>query len=172
MLIILDRDGVINQDSENFIKSPQEWRPIPGSLEAIAALNQARHTVVVVTNQSGIARGYFSATQLMAIHLKMQKELAKVDGHLDGIYFCPHRNEDRCPCRKPNPGMLWQIAKDFNVDLAKQGWLIGDTLADIQAAQTTHCRAALVRSGKKISEDLIPKEIPIYKNLAEIFLSS
>ncbi len=169
MLIILDRDGVINEDSVDFIKSPQEWRAIAGSLEAIAAINRAGHTVVVATNQSGIARGYYSAAQLLAIHHKMQTELAKAGGHLDGVYFCPHRSEDLCSCRKPNPGMLQQIAKDFGADLATEGWLIGDSLRDIQAAHAVHCRATLVRSGKLVtSNDL--KDVPVYENLAEIFL--
>src|SRR5437773_11154104 len=106
MLIILDRDGVINEDSPDFIKSPQEWRAIPGSLEAIAALNRAGHRVVVASNQSGVGRGYFTLAVLLAIHHKMQSELAKAGGRLDGVYFCPHRSEDHCPCRKPNPGML------------------------------------------------------------------
>lgn len=171
MLIILDRDGVINEDSPHFIKSPAEWHAIPGSLDAIAAINRAGHRVVVATNQSGVSRGYFSMADLLAIHHKMQVELANAGGHLDGIYFCPHLSEDHCPCRKPSSGMLQQIAQDFNVDLAREGWLIGDSLRDIQAAQAIHCRAALVKTGKGTQTvangGLI--DVPVYDNLAQIF---
>jgi len=169
LLIILDRDGVINEDSPDFIKSPEEWRAIPGSLEAIAVLNRQGHTVVVASNQSGISRAYFSLPVLLAIHLKMQTELAKLGGHLDGVYVCPHRDEDHCPCRKPNPGMLLQIAKDFKVDLAKDGLLIGDSVRDILAAQAAGCRAVLVETGKQ-PPDHSPVEglakAPVYKNLS------
>ncbi len=105
-LIILDRDGVINHDSDQFIKSPEEWKPIPGSLEAIARLNQAGYRVVVATNQSGIGRGLFDMDTLNAIHDKMHKALAQVGGRIDAIFFCPHTNADNCDCRKPKPGML------------------------------------------------------------------
>jgi D-glycero-D-manno-heptose 1,7-bisphosphate phosphatase len=148
MLIILDRDGVINEDSPDFIKSPAEWLAIPGSLEAIAQMNRAGHRVVVASNQSGVARGYFSVAGLLSIHHKMQNEAAKAGAHFDGIYFCPHRSEDCCPCRKPKPGMLLQIARDFNADLGTEGLFIGDSLRDIQAAQAAHCPAALVKTGK------------------------
>lgn len=167
MLIILDRDGVINQDSPDFIKSPKEWRAIPGSLEAIAALNRSGHQVVVASNQSGVARGYFSLTTLLTIHHKMQTELLRAGGHFDGVYFCPHRSEDHCPCRKPAAGMLKQIAIDFTVDLTQSAYLIGDSLRDIQAARVVGCRAALVKTGKN-TESLSAQEIlqtPIYKNL-------
>lgn len=145
-LIILDRDGVINQDSIHFIKSLDEWKAIPGSLETIAALNRRGHRVVVMTNQSGIRRGYFSLTQLLDIHLKMQQELAQVGGRLEGVYFCPHRTEDHCSCRKPNAGMLRQIAKDFSVDLTREALLIGDSWRDIQAAQALGCPAVLIET--------------------------
>lgn len=171
MLIILDRDGVINEDSPDFIKSPEEWRAIPGSLEAIAALNRAGHRVAVASNQSGITRGYFSLNDLAAVHRKMQTELAKAGGHLDGVYFCPHRPEEGCPCRKPNPGLLLRIAKDFSMDLQKEGFFVGDALRDIQAAQNARCRTALVKTGKgmqtlALNEGL--QDIPIYENLSAV----
>lgn len=168
MLIILDRDGVINEDSSGFIKSPEEWQAIPGSLEAIAALNRANHRVVVATNQSGVTRGYFSLAVLSNIHHKMQQELAQVGGHLDGVYFCPHRNEDQCSCRKPNPGLLQQIAQDFSVDLTREAILIGDSLRDIQAAQAVGCKAILVQTGKgtqTLSDNKNSLNVPIYPNL-------
>lgn len=170
MLIILDRDGVINEDSPDFIKSPAEWQAIPGSLEAIAKLNRAGHRVVVASNQSGVARGYFSLATLLEIHHKMQTELAKVGGKLDGVYFCPHRSEDHCPCRKPSPGMLLQIARDFAVDLTSDAVLIGDSLRDIQAAQAAGCPAVLIKTGKG-SETLAKNEgleaVPVYDNVLD-----
>src|SRR3989344_4486862 len=113
MLVILDRDGVVNYESPTYIKSPEEWRALPGSLEAIATLNAAGHKVVVATNQSGIGRGYYSLATLEAIHQKMKEELARAGGCIEGIYFCPHIPEENCECRKPKPGLLLQIANDF-----------------------------------------------------------
>ncbi len=170
MLVILDRDGVINEDSPHFIKSPAEWQAIPGSLAAIAALNRAGHQVVVASNQSGVSRGYFSLADLLAIHHKMQTELAAAGGHLDGVYFCPHRSEDHCPCRKPCPGMLQQIAADFKVDLTQKCWLIGDSLRDIQAGLAVQCKAALVKTGKgnkTLIENNHHLQVPVYENLAQ-----
>ncbi len=146
MLVILDRDGVINADSPDFIKSPEEWHALPGSLETIAALKRAGHQVVVSTNQSGVCRGYFTLTTLLAIHRKMETELALVGGFLDGIYFCPHRTEDNCPCRKPQAGMLLQIAKDFTTDLSQNAIVFGDSPRDIEAAAAVSCPAVLVNS--------------------------
>ena len=171
MLIILDRDGVINEDSPDFIKSADEWHAIPGSLAAIAQMNRAGHRVVVASNQSGVARGYFSLAELLNIHLKMHIEAAKAGAHLDGVYFCPHRSEDHCPCRKPGPGMLIQIAKDFNVDLTREGLFIGDSLRDLRAAQAIGCPAALVKTGKGAQtlasgEDL--SGVAVYDNLEAI----
>jgi D-glycero-D-manno-heptose 1,7-bisphosphate phosphatase len=109
-LVILDRDGVINHDSDQYIKSPDEWRPIPGSLAAIARLNQAGYRVVVATNQSGVGRGLFETDTLLAIHDKMLKALTQVGGRIDAIFFCPHTNVDKCDCRKPKPGLFKEIA--------------------------------------------------------------
>lgn len=147
-LIILDRDGVINEDSDEYIKSPAEWRAIPGSLEAIAQLNKAGFKITVATNQSGIARGYFSLETLQAIHQKMQTELAVFNGKIDYLVFCPHGPDDECDCRKPKPGLLKKIADHFQIDLTTQALAIGDSLRDIEAAQTLNCPAWLVKTGK------------------------
>ncbi len=146
MLIILDRDGVINFDSEEYIKSPDQWIPIPGSLEAIAALNRAGYQVVVATNQSGVARGYYDLEMLDSIHEKMVHELAAVGGYIDEIFFCPHHPDENCECRKPKPGLLYQIQKKYAVDLADVIF-IGDSIRDIQAAQTVGCKPMLVLTG-------------------------
>ena len=146
-LIILDRDGVINEDSPDYIKSPDEWHPIAGSLEAIAKLKQAGYTVIVATNQSGVGRGYFVLEDLDAMHHKMQQELAKLGGSIDRIYFCPHTPDDNCDCRKPKIGMFKQIMHDYGIDLT--GVInIGDSLRDIQAGKAVACRNILVLTGK------------------------
>ncbi len=171
MLIIIDRDGVINHDSVDYIKSPKEWIAIPSSLNAITRLNHAGHQVVVATNQSGIGRGYYSPDTLEAIHQKMRDELSAVGGRLDGIYFCPHIPDDHCECRKPKPGLLIQIAKDFNVDL-KQSYFIGDSFRDIQAAQQVAALPILVRTGngeRTLKENKATlRSIPVYADLSEV----
>ena len=144
--ILLDRDGVINQDSDEFIKSPDEWLPIHGSLEAIALLNQHGFRVVVITNQSGLARGLFDEKTLNFIHQKMRNELSKVGGEIEAIYFCPHQSSDECKCRKPKAGLLKQFAADYAVDLSKVAF-IGDSLRDIQAAQLVGAIPILVKTG-------------------------
>jgi D-glycero-D-manno-heptose 1,7-bisphosphate phosphatase len=146
-LIILDRDGVINVDSDQFIKSPDEWRPIPGSLEAIARLNQWGWRVVVASNQSGVGRGLFGMDTLNAINDKMVKSLAQVGGRLDAIFFCPHSADSTCDCRKPKPGMLLQIAERFNVELTDVP-VVGDSLRDLQAAVAAGAKPYLVLTGK------------------------
>jgi D-glycero-D-manno-heptose 1,7-bisphosphate phosphatase len=146
-LIVLDRDGVINNDSDNFIKSPEEWRAIPGSLEAIARLNQAGYRVVVATNQSGIGRGLFGMTMLTAIHEKMFKALGQVGGRIDAVFYCPHAADSNCDCRKPKPGLLVQIGSRFGVDM-KDVPAIGDGLRDLQAAHAVGARPLLVLTGK------------------------
>lgn len=146
-LIILDRDGVINHDSDHFIKSPDEWIPIPGSLEAIARLNQAGYRVIVSTNQSGIARGLFNILTLNAIHQKMHTAAQRVGAHIDAIFFCPHLADDNCDCRKPKPGMLQEIAKRYDVSL-KGVPTIGDSLRDLQAGFVSGCTPYLVLTGK------------------------
>jgi D-glycero-D-manno-heptose 1,7-bisphosphate phosphatase len=167
-LIILDRDGVINQDSEDYIKSPEEWIPIPGSLQAIADLNQSGYRVVIATNQSGLARGLFDIDALNAIHRKMQNELNTIGGHIDGIFFCPHGPKARCNCRKPKPGLLLQASQRFFSDTT--GILsIGDSLRDLQAAENYGVKHILVLTGNGIkTENEIPhrKDIPTYDDLS------
>lgn len=172
-IIILDRDGVINYDSPDFVKTPSEWQAIPGSLEAIAKLNQAGYKVAVATNQSGIARGYFTAEILEQIHQKMQNELAKVGGHLDGIFVCPHHPDENCACRKPKPGLFLQIQKFFNCK-KDEILAIGDSIRDLEAAQNFGCVTILVKTGngshtlKGINKDKNKfSEIPVFKDLAE-----
>jgi D-glycero-D-manno-heptose 1,7-bisphosphate phosphatase len=146
-LVILDRDGVINQDSANFIKNPNEWIPIPGSLEAIALLNQSGFRVAVATNQSGVSRGLFDMVTLNSIHDKMHREVAQIGGRIDAIFYCPHSAEEHCHCRKPNTGMIKEIGKRFSVEL-DQVPAVGDALRDLQAYANAGCQPILVRTGK------------------------
>ncbi|MGE5493397.1 MAG: D-glycero-beta-D-manno-heptose 1,7-bisphosphate 7-phosphatase [Actinomycetota bacterium] len=146
-LIILDRDGVINFDSAQFIKSPAEWKPIPGSLEAIARLNQAGYRVVVATNQSGVGRGLFDMDTLNTIHEKMHKSLFAVGGRVDAIFYCPHAADSACDCRKPKAGMFRRIAETFNVNLNDVP-AVGDSLRDLQACTEVGCQPILVLTGK------------------------
>ena len=146
-LIVLDRDGVINQDSAAYIKSPGEWRPIAGSLNAISRLNQAGFHVIVATNQSGIGRGLFDMVMLNAIHDKMHKALAQAGARVDAIFYCPHAGDDNCHCRKPKPGMLEDIGHRLNTSLSGVP-VIGDSLRDLQAAAATQALPMLVLTGK------------------------
>ena len=146
-LVILDRDGTINFDSDRFIKSPDEWRPIPGALEAIARLNGAGYHVAVATNQSGIERGLLDMNALNAIHAKMLKAAQQVGGHIDVIYYCPHSSDIDCRCRKPLPGMFFDIGQRLNVPLEGVP-CIGDGLRDLQAAAAAGGKPYLVLSGK------------------------
>ncbi len=146
-LVVLDRDGTINHDSDQYIKSPAEWKPIKGSLEAIARLTQSGHRVVVATNQSGIARGLFDMTTLNAIHDAMQRAVQRAGGRIDAIFFCPHANDADCECRKPRPGMLLEIGRRLNADLEGVP-VVGDALRDLQAAQAVRARPVLVLTGK------------------------
>lgn len=169
-LIILDRDGVINVDSDQFIKSPEEWKPIPGSLEAIARLNQWGWRVVVASNQSGVGRGLFGMDTLNAINDKMVKSLAQVGGRLDAIFFCPHPADSTCDCRKPKPGMLLQIAERFNVPLEGVP-VVGDSLRDLQAAVAVGGKPYLVLTGKgeKTRENPeLPPGTEVYPDLAAV----
>ena len=146
-LVILDRDGTINQDSDEHIKSPEEWKPIKGSLEAIALLTQNGYRVVVATNQSGIARGLFDMTTLNSIHDAMHKAVAHAGGRVDAVFFCPHAADANCECRKPNPGMLQEIGRRLNVTLAGVP-MVGDGLRDLQAAAAVGAQPVLVLTGK------------------------
>jgi D-glycero-D-manno-heptose 1,7-bisphosphate phosphatase len=146
-LVILDRDGVINQDSANFIKNPNEWIPIAGSLEAIALLNQSGFRVAVATNQSGVSRGLFDMVTLNSIHDKMHREVAQLGGRIDAIFYCPHSAEENCDCRKPKTGMIKEIGKRFSVEL-NQVAAVGDALRDLQAFEKAGCQPILVLTGK------------------------
>jgi D-glycero-D-manno-heptose 1,7-bisphosphate phosphatase len=168
-LVILDRDGVINIDSDQFIKSPEEWKPIPGSLEAIAGLNHAGYRVVVASNQSGIGRGLFDMAALNAINDKMYKALGQVGGRIDALFYCPHPAEANCACRKPKPGMLEDIARRFNAGLAGVP-SIGDSLRDAQAAFAAGAQPMLVLTGKGTKTRAaggLPEGTRVYTNLAE-----
>ena len=167
-LVILDRDGVINRDSEQFIKSPDEWRPIPGSLEAIARLNHAGFRVVVATNQSGIGRGLFDMATLNAIHEKMHRALALVGGRIDALVYCPHTGEAQCECRKPKTGMLREIGMRLGVDLAGVP-CVGDSLRDLQSADAAGAQPMLVLTGKgerTLREGNLPNKTVIFPDLA------
>ncbi|MFZ9563439.1 MAG: D-glycero-beta-D-manno-heptose 1,7-bisphosphate 7-phosphatase [Burkholderiales bacterium] len=168
-LVILDRDGVINHDSASYIKSPDEWKPIAGSLEAIALLNQAGYRVLVATNQSGVGRGLFDMATLNAIHDKMHRALGLVGGHVDGIFYCPHANDAGCTCRKPRPGLLDEISKRFGVSLEGVPF-IGDSLRDLQAGAAVGAQPVLVLTGKgkKTRKDGdLPEGTVIHADLAE-----
>ena len=167
-LIVLDRDGVINHDSDHYIKAPEEWRPVPGSLEAIARLNHAGYRVVVATNQSGIGRGLFDMAMLNAIHEKMHKALSHVGARLDAVFFCPHTADARCECRKPKPGMLAEIGRRFNTELTGVP-CVGDSLRDLQAADAAGAQPILVLTGKgekTLRDGNFPKHTVIYPDLA------
>ena len=146
-LVILDRDGVINYDSEHFIKSVAEWKALPGSPEAIAKLTQTGYRVVVATNQSGIGRGLFDMDTLNAMHDKMHRAVQAAGGRIDAVFYCPHTADSNCNCRKPKPGMMERIADCFNVDL-KGVYAVGDSLRDLQAAFAAGARPVLVLTGK------------------------
>ena len=167
-LVILDRDGVINYDSKQFIRSPAEWRPIPGSLEAIARLNQAGYHVVVATNQSGLGRGLFDMDTLNGIHEKMHRTVLGVGGRIDAIFYCPHTVESDCLCRKPKSGMFERIAKCFNIDLPGTP-AVGDSLRDLQAAAAVGAIPLLVLTGKGTqtkAEGGLPEGTLIFPDLA------
>lgn len=168
-LIILDRDGVINEDSDDYIKSPEEFIPLPGSLEAIARLNQAGYRVAVATNQSGIGRGYFDLDALDRMHAKLRRHLSAVGGQIEVIAYCPHTPEAECNCRKPKPGLLLDIAERLGIGLANVP-VIGDSLRDLEAARAVGASPILVRTGK--GERTLAKgdglaNIPVFQNLAD-----
>ena len=170
-LVILDRDGTINYDSDVFVKSPEEWIPLPGALEAIARLNHAGWHVAVASNQSGLGRGLYDMASLNAIHTKMHKALGALGGRIDAVFFCPHTPDEGCRCRKPMPGLFEQIGERFGVDL-KTAHAVGDTLRDLQAGAAVGCQPHLVLTGKP--QDVpalpLPAEYPahthVHKDLA------
>ena len=145
--LILDRDGVINHDSADFIKSAEEWIPLPGSIEAIAQASKAGWRVIVATNQSGLGRGLFDSYALAQMHSKLSKLVEEAGGKVDGIFYCPHKPDEGCDCRKPGVGLLRKAAEVFAEDL--QGApLVGDSLRDLEAAVAFGCQPVLVRTGK------------------------
>jgi D-glycero-D-manno-heptose 1,7-bisphosphate phosphatase len=167
-VVVLDRDGVINEDSPDFVKTPDEWRAIPGSLEAIARLKQAGFEVAVATNQSGVARGLFSIDTLWSIHKKMLAEILAAGGYVKKIFFCLHGPDDNCACRKPKPGLLMQVAEYFACGFDRMV-VIGDSARDIQSAQAVGARAILVRTGngKKTEQSIASLTgIEVYDDLA------
>lgn len=147
-LVILDRDGVINHDSDAYIKSLDEWVPYPSSIEAIARLTQAGWTVAVATNQSGIARGYYDETTLASMHDELQRQVAEAGGKIAHIAYCPHGPNDGCTCRKPETGLLEQVRDALGLESLAGSWMVGDSLRDLQAGEPMGCRSVLVRTGK------------------------
>lgn len=169
-LIILDRDGVINRDSDAFVKSPEEWVALPGSLEAIARLSQSGWTVAIATNQSGLARGLFDMNTLNAIHAKLHREVAALGGDVDAIFLCPHGPDDGCVCRKPLPGMMHDIARRYDISLAGVP-AVGDSLRDLQASAQAGCTPWLVLTGngeKTRARGGLPANTRICAELAEM----
>jgi D-glycero-D-manno-heptose 1,7-bisphosphate phosphatase len=167
-LVILDRDGTINHDSDQYIKSPAEWRPIKGSIDAIARFTQAGYRVVIATNQSGIARGLFDTATLIAIHDTLQRAVSQAGGRIDAFFFCPHAADSACECRKPKPGMLLEIARRFNVSLSDT-YMVGDSARDVEAAAAAGARPVLVLTGKgrKTQDDgALPAGTEVFPDLA------
>ena len=169
-LIILDRDGVINEDSDAFIKTPDEWIPLPGSLDAIARLTKAGYTIVVATNQSGLGRGFFDIMTLNAIHQKMQNAVKAAGGQIEAIFFCPHTASDNCDCRKPRQGMFSTISERFDTPLEDVP-SVGDSLRDLQAAFLAGCTPILVLSGKgkkTLENGGLPPKTIIFDDLSAV----
>ena len=168
--IILDRDGVINQDSTEYIKSIAEWHPIEGSINAIASLSQAGYRIFLATNQAGIARGKLTEESLEAIHHKLKNAVSTAGGKIEAIIYCPHHPDDHCACRKPKPGMLHQIATEYDVDMTSSVF-IGDSVKDVEAAIAAGCQPILVRTGNGEETELTLSKLainppPIFKDLA------
>lgn len=168
-LVVLDRDGVINEDSDDYIRSLDEWRPVPGSIEAIAALSRAGYRIAVATNQSGLARGYFDEYALARMHAYMNELVEEAGGSIDVVAWCPHGPAEGCDCRKPRPGLLDQIADTLGIPVSG-AWLVGDTVKDIEVARARDCRPILVRSGKgRASEKTLHEAgdtaVPVFDNL-------
>jgi D-glycero-D-manno-heptose 1,7-bisphosphate phosphatase len=173
MLVILDRDGVINEDSDAYIKSLDEWRPIAGSIDAIARLSRHGFNVVVATNQSGLGRGLFTLDDLEAMHHRLCEMVESAGGHVAGIFYCPHTPDDHCDCRKPKAGLIDAIERELNTS-ARGAWSIGDSLRDLEAAHTKHCQPVLVLTGKgqktqrQLRDDTSGKwsDVRVFDNLA------
>ena len=165
-LVILDRDGTINRASDEFVKSPEEWHPLPGAMEAISRLNHAGFHVVLATNQSGLGRGLFDMAALNAVHGFMLKSLAAAGGRIDAIFYCPHAPDEGCSCRKPAPGLLLQIQERYGMDLAGVPY-VGDSLRDLQAAQAAGCAPHLVLTGRhaEMQNQALPPSFPAHTHV-------
>ena len=169
-LVILDRDGVINHDSDRYIKSPAEWQPIPGAIEAIARLHQGGFRIVVATNQSGIGRGLFDMATFNAMNDKMMDMVFRQGGRIDALFFCPHTDAENCGCRKPKTGMFEEIAARYHVEL-KGVPCVGDAMRDLQAAEAVGAQPILVLTGKgKKTKELggLPRRTLVFADLAEV----
>ncbi|WP_421558168.1 D-glycero-beta-D-manno-heptose 1,7-bisphosphate 7-phosphatase [Pseudomonas canadensis] len=168
-LLILDRDGVINYDSDAYIKSVAEWIPLPGSIEAIAQLSKAGWTVAIATNQSGIARGYYDIDTLDAMHARLRTLVAEQGGEVGLVVYCPHGPDEGCDCRKPKPGMLKTITEHYKVPLAGI-WFVGDSLGDLEAAKAVDSQPVLVKTGKgeKTQAKNLPVGTLIFDDLAAV----
>ena len=169
-LVVLDRDGTINEDRDDYVKSADEWVPIPGALEAVARLHQAGWHVVVATNQSGLGRGLFDMYTLNEMHAKMNALLAPLGGRIDAVFFCPHGPDAQCACRKPAPGLMHEILKRFDIEPG-QVITVGDSLRDLQAAQAAGCAAILVRTGKGAKAEKaggLPAGVRVMADLAAV----
>lgn len=168
--IILDRDGVINFDSDFYIKTPDEWHPIPGSLEAIAKLNRLGYRVIIATNQSGVARKLYDLPMLEQIHEKLLRSVKEAGGEIEEIFFCPHHPDEKCPCRKPQTGMIVEIQKKYGMDLTET-FFVGDSYTDMQAAISAGCKPLLVMTGNgKKTIEKYPETLSIrqFEDLADI----
>ncbi|WP_169991572.1 D-glycero-beta-D-manno-heptose 1,7-bisphosphate 7-phosphatase [Pseudomonas sp. WS 5027] len=168
-LLILDRDGVINYDSDAYIKSVEEWIPLPGSIEAIVQLSKAGWTVAIATNQSGIARGYYNIATLDAMHARLRALVAEQGGEVGLVVYCPHGPDEGCDCRKPKPGMLKIISEHYKVPLAGI-WFVGDSLGDLEAAKAVDSQPVLVKTGKgeKTQAKNLPVGTLIFDDLAAV----
>jgi D-glycero-D-manno-heptose 1,7-bisphosphate phosphatase len=170
-LVILDRDGTINEDSDDYVKTPEEWAPLPGALEAIARLNHSGWHVVIASNQSGLGRGLFDVSTLNAMHAKMNKLLAAVGGRVDAIFYCPHAPDDGCRCRKPEPGLFEQIGERYGLDL-KGVPMVGDSARDVLAGLAAGCEPHLVLTGRGAAyigrslPETFPQETRVHADLA------
>jgi D-glycero-D-manno-heptose 1,7-bisphosphate phosphatase len=170
-LAILDRDGTVNEDSADYVKSAEEWTPLPGALEAIARLNHAGWHIVIASNQSGLGRGLFDVSTLNAMHAKMHSLLAEVGGRVDAVFYCPHAPDQGCHCRKPEPGLFEQIGERYGIDL-KGLPMVGDTVGDMRAAIAAGCEPHLVLTGKGAAykgrdlPDAFPAATQVHADLA------
>ncbi len=170
-LIILDRDGVVNYDSEKYIKNVDEWEPIPESLEAIANLTHSGYTVVLCTNQSGIGRGFYTVKQLNEIHDKMNRMVRQAGGEIAAIFFCPHKPEDNCECRKPKPTMIFDICDRFNVEDISKIMMVGDSIRDLEAIHIAGGIPILVKTGngkKTLTKANLPPNTLVFDNLLAV----